>query len=176
MQYTKLNLFRAWIGENIFQEATFTHFNVTSSEKFDGSTATGAVCLILLLIIIGTIFTYFLKTGKIKATLPHTILKKKNLIPSNISINTYRKDSGLQTMLNKVLENETEQLKTEFRNIRTIVEDEIYPNVTFNIANANKDYNRYKDMVPYDDNIAELKLKTGRLYKLFTKFCYEKKY
>ena len=84
-----------------------------------------------------------------------------SIIPSNTKYNSFKINHTLPDTLEHIIENETDTLKEEFRNIGTIVEEKIAPSVTFHIARANSTRNRYKDMLPYDDNIVELKNLTG---------------
>ena len=152
-------LYRAWVGEEVLPEQTFKYVNIPASKNSNGSSA--AWIAIILVIIIGMVVFYIIKTKKIK--LPQLLQNsnEKNIIPMNINYNTFIKNSNLQDRLENVIKNETETLKEEFKNIGIVVEEKIYPSVTYNIARVNNDRNRYKDMVPYDDNIATLNTKTG---------------
>ena len=108
--------------------------------------------------IIGVIF-YFVWTKKIPALFIRSNLV---IIPPNTKYNKFKKNSSLQHNLENVIVKEIESLEEEFKDIETIDQENINPAVTFKITKANSVRNRYKDMVPYDNNIAKLKVLTGQ--------------
>eukprot|EP00092_Neocalanus_flemingeri_P028210 GFUD01030634.1.p1 GENE.GFUD01030634.1~~GFUD01030634.1.p1 ORF type:complete len:437 (-),score=90.14 GFUD01030634.1:394-1647(-) len=149
---------RAWIEEHFLSDAKFEYLDIPATESYSGTVA-GSTVSVIMLILIGILVIYLIRTKQIRIIFPVKKSEVMNIIPKNTNYNIFKKDSFLQENLARAIDSDT--LKKEYNNIGAIVQEKIYPTMTFNIANANKDRNRYKDMVPYDNNIVTLETKTG---------------
>ena len=111
----------------------------------------------LFLVLIAVVVVY--AAWKKKIPYPASFFKADlDIIHHNKKYNKFKINTNLQANL----ENALDGLLEEYGELEKFDKQNIAPKVTFEIAKANPGLNRYKDMVPYDNNIAKLKAPIGK--------------
>ena len=153
--FINLHYFRSWISDNFLPWATFVNFTLPVEENYAGQSAAAAVgSLFILLIAIVVVYAVWNKYIQLPAFFLKTEL---DIIPHGTKYNKFRINPSLQDNLEKALDG----LLVEYEDMESIDKMKIAPTVTFKTARANVRLNRYKDMVPYDHNIAQLEAPIG---------------